>query len=194
MLSIILTTAITLSVAHAAFRNGKAARNWNMIRSYRPVHFLLSIPILGLVITVAAILITYVPVMDKNPILWAVSGVFGGDGTGQGNVMFEGLRWKYYAILFLPLLLFALPSLARDEEEVFRAGTQNWRSGTVRSVVFGLMHLVVLIPLGAALALSIGGLWFTHQYFQGGVERSSTYHAAYNSIIVSILLVLAVLS
>ena len=108
--------------------------------------------------------------------------------------MLSGLQWKYYAMLFLPVLLFALPSLARYEEDDFREGTRNWAQGVKRSIKFGLVHLIVLIPLGAAFALSIGGLWFTHQYFKGGVERSTVYHSVYNSIIVVILFVTVVIS
>jgi hypothetical protein len=36
---------------------------------------------------------------------------------------------------------------------------------------------------------SIGGLWFTHQYFKGGTTRSTTYHAVYNSMLVAALFV-----
>jgi hypothetical protein len=132
--------------------------------------------------------------MDKNPILWVFSSLFGwGDGSGQGNIMFSGLKWKYYAMLFLPVLLFALPSLAKYEEDDFREGTRGWADGVKRSIKFGLIHLIVLIPLGAALALSIGGLWFTYQYFKGGVERSTVYHSVYNSIVVAVLFVTVVI-
>jgi hypothetical protein len=37
------------------------------------------------------------------------------------------------------------------------------------------------------LALSLGGLWLTHQYFRGGVERSALHHTAYNLILVTLL-------
>lgn len=193
MWNVILTAFIALTVAHAAFGGGKASRNWAVIKQYRPIHFVTSIPILGLVIATAFMLYYFVPFMDKNPILWVLSSLFGwGDGSGQGNIMFSGLEWKYYAMVFLPLLLFALPSLARYEEEDFRDGTRDWAHGIRRSIKFGLVHLIMLIPLGAALALSIGGLWFTYQYFKGGVERSTIYHSAYNSILVVILFVTVV--
>ena len=195
MWNVILTAFIALTVAHAAFGGGKTSRNWEVIKQYRPIHFVTSVPILGLVIASALLLYYFVPFMDKNPILWVLSSLFGwGDGNGQGNIMLSGLQWKYYAMLFLPVLLFALPSLARYEEDDFREGTRNWAQGVKRSIKFGLVHLIVLIPLGAAFALSIGGLWFTHQYFKGGVERSTVYHSVYNSIIVVILFVTVVIS
>lgn len=92
-------------------------------------------------------------------------------------------------MLFLPLLFFALPSLAKLEEEDFRNGTLDWSDGIKRSIKFGLAHLFVLIPIGAALALNVGRLWFTYQYFKGGVERSNVYHSAYNSVVVTLLFV-----
>lgn len=194
MWTIILTAFIALTVAHAAFGDGKTSRNWEVIKQYRPIQFVTSIPVLGLVIVTALLLYSYVPLMDMNPILWVLSSLFGwGDGSGQGNIIFSGLEWKYYAMLFLPVLLFALPSLAKYEEEDFREGTRNWSQGVKRSIKFGLVHLIALIPLGAALALSIGGLWFTYQYFKGGVERSTIYHSAYNSIVVVILFATVVL-
>lgn len=194
MWTVILTAFIALTVAHAAFARGKALKNWQVIKQYRPIQFITTIPVLGLVIVVAMLLCYNVPFMDKNPILWVASSLFGwGDGKGSGNIMFSGLHWKYYAMLFLPVLLFALPSLAKVEEKDFRRGTRGWADGVKRSIMFGLVHIVALVPLGAALALSIGGLWFTYQYFKGGVERSTVYHSVYNSIIVVILFVTVVI-
>lgn len=194
MWTVILTALIALTVAHAAFAEGRTSKNWQAIKQYRPIQFITTIPVLCLVITTALLLYYNVPLMDKNPILWVFSFLFGwGDGSGQGNIMFSGIEWKYYAMFFLPVLLFALPSLARYEEEDYREGTRNWAHGVRRSIKFGLIHLIALIPLGAALALSIGGLWFTYQYFKGGVERSTVYHSVYNSIVVVILFVTVVI-
>lgn len=194
MWTIVLTAFIALTVANAAFGKGKVLENWEVIKQYRPVHFVATLPVLLLIITVAALLITYIPFMDKNPILWVLSSLFGwGDGKGSGNILFSGIQWKYYAALFLPVLFFALPSLARCEEEDFRQGTRNWVDGVKRSIKFGLAHIIALIPLGVALALSIGGLWFTYQYFKGGVKRSTVYHSVYNSIVVVVLFIAVVI-
>ena len=194
MWNVIMTASIGLLVAHMAFGGGRAADNLAVIKQYRPIQFLTTVFVVVAVIVTATLLYNYVPLMDKNPILWVLSWVFGwGDGTGQGNVLFFGLQWKYYAIAFLTVLFFALPSLARLEEEAYREGTVNWAQGLVRSIRFGLIHLIMLIPLGAALALSIGGLWFTYQYFKGGVERSTLYHSVYNSIIIAVIFVVVVL-
>lgn len=189
-MEIVLTAVIGLSVAYAAFGRGQARQNWGIIRTYRPVHFFSTVLVVSLVIGMAALLITYVPYFDKNPFLWFFSETFGwGDGNGGGNLTFSGLQWKWYALLYLPILMFAVPSLAQYEEEAYRQGTRDWKHGFLRSIRFGLIHLIMMIPIGAAFALSISGLWFTHHYFKGGVQRSTTYHAVYNSIIVGLLFV-----
>lgn len=194
MWTVILTAFIALTVAHAAFGDKKLRTNWEIIKQYRPLQFITTIPVLMAVIAVAILLYNNVPLMDKNPILWVLSSLFGwGDGSGQGNIMLSGLQWKYYAMIFLPVLLFALPTLAKYEEEDFRRGTRNWSEGIKRSIKFGLAHTIAFIPIGAALALSIGGMWFTYQYFKGGTERSTVYHAVYNSIVVVFLFVAVVL-
>jgi hypothetical protein len=64
-------------------------------------------------------------------------------------------------------------------------------------VLFGLAHAVVGIPLGAALALSIGGLYLTRCYLDGWREtrtesgallESTRAHLAYNLTIIGLLL------
>lgn len=195
MTQVILTALVGLIVAHAAFARGRAAQNWSIIRTYRFTHFIANLPVIALVVAVAVALTTLVPYMNLNPITWILSKIFhSGNGQGQGNLIFSGIQWKWYALIFLPVLMFALPTLAMNEEKSYREGTRNWRDAVLRSIRFGLAHLWMLIPMGAALALSIGGMWFTRQYFKGGVERSTTYHATYNTMIVAVLFVLILIA
>lgn len=187
-MEIVLTAVIGLSVAYAAFGKTSRRQNWSIIKTYRPSQLLGTTVIIAIVIGAAVLLTTQVPYFDKNPFLWFFAKVFGwGDGNGGANLTFSGLQWKWYALIYLPVLMYALPSLAKYEEEKYRQGTRNWKHGVLRSIRFGLAHLIMMIPFGTALALSIGGLWFTHQYFKGGVQRSTTYHALYNSMLVAVL-------
>ena len=94
---------------------------------------------------------------------------------------------KYFGLAFLVLLAVNLPRYAHMEEEWFREGTISWEQGLLMSALFGLAHCLVGVPIGAGLAISVAGLWFTHQYFVGGVELSTIHHATYNLILVSIL-------
>lgn len=184
-MEIALTAAIGLTVANAAFGKDRLRQNIGIIMQYRPRHFLAGVLVLAAVSGTAWGLMAASPVFGINPVLWAVSELFhAGNGQGQPNLVFSGLRWKWYAVIFLPVLALALPRLAQAEEAEFRAGTRNWVHGFFRSLSFGLAHVIMLIPLGASLALTIGGLWLTFQYFKGGTGRSTIYHAASNTIFV----------
>ncbi len=99
------------------------------------------------------------------------------------NVITLPFKYGFVGITFGVVLLMALPLFAYEEEMMFRVGTHNWKQGCRRSLVFGLMHCIVGVPIFVGLALGVGGLWFTLQYFKGGVERSTTYHLAYNATI-----------
>lgn len=107
-----------------------------------------------------------------------------GDDGGATNIVVVPLAIPLLAIPFLGLLLWVLPDLAAGEERVFRAGTRDWRDGLRRSLIFGLAHLIMGIPIGAVLPLTLAGLWLTWHYFRGGTERSTRYHLAYNLILV----------
>lgn len=182
---IILTALIGAVVANAAFRKGRLAGNLAIIRQYRPVHFLTSIPLIAAIAAAWYGLRAASPVFDINPVLWVIAKLFhAGSGHGQQNLIFSGLSWRWYAAVFLPVLILAFPCLAQIEEETYRARTRNWTGGFLRSLRFGLAHMLMLIPFGASLALTLAGLWFTRQYFKGGTERSTLYHAAFNTTLV----------
>lgn len=187
MFTIVLSAVVGLVVTRSAIRHRKA--NFAIMAQYRPRH------ILAALVAAAAITGTYLglvalfPVLVRNPFLWAFAAVFhtgSGSGNGQGNIIFSGLKWKWYAIAFLPVLALAVPRFAANEEAAYREGTRSWPHGIARSLRFGLVHVIMLIPLGAALALSWGGLLFTWAYFRGGVARSTVYHAAFNTTVIVI--------
>ena len=179
----------------SAFGIGRHRFQFNLflIRQYRINHFLQTIPVLFIVIG-CSLLLNTISFFHKNPIKLLYSWVIGGSSNGGGNFMFTGIGWTPYALVLLTLLLVAIPSLAYHEELSFRKGTIGWVSGIKRSVVFGMAHMVMLISFGTAIALSIGGAWFTYQYFKGGVMRSTIYHSVYNSTLVLFLLTAVVLS
>jgi hypothetical protein len=73
------------------------------------------------------------------------------------------------ASAFLLPLAALLPWLAYVEEELFRAGLEDasWLRVVVASVVFGLVHLVMLVPIGAGIAISVAGFAYTLAYRRG---------------------------
>lgn len=194
-MTIALTAIVGAVVLQAAFGRNGLHGNLAIIRQYRPRHILASLLVAAAVAGTAYGLITASPVFELNPVLWVISKLFhAGNGHGQANLIFSGLNWKWYAVIFLPVLAFALPRLAQREEVQYRTGTRNWADGSLKSLRFGLVHMIMLIPFGASLALTLAGLWFTRQYFKGGTERSTVYHAAFNTVIVAALFVAVLLT
>ncbi|MEX1162480.1 MAG: hypothetical protein WEB03_02760 [Nitriliruptor sp.] len=67
---------------------------------------------------------------------------------------------------FLAPLALLLPWLAFIEEELFRAGleTASWPEVAPASLVFGAVHLLVLVPIGAAAAIGMAGFAYALAY------------------------------
>lgn len=73
------------------------------------------------------------------------------------------------ATAFLGLLGLLLPWLAFVEEEMFRAGLERASFGEQarRALVFGLAHLVMLVPLAAGLSIGLAGFVYGRIYRHG---------------------------
>jgi len=133
---------------------------------------------------------------------WSMLGgignpVFGDSDATAGTV----LEW-IIPLTFMALLLPALPLFAYAEERMFRTGAQRWARGrrTLKVLQFGMIHVIIGIPIGAALALSIGGAYFmwvylrafrVHQSEHAATIESTTAHTVYNGLLV-ILVLLAI--
>lgn len=115
-----------------------------------------------------------------------VARATGDESGGATNIVVVPLEIPLLAAPFLALLVWTLPDLAAVEERVFRLGTRDWLDGVRRSVTFAIAHLVMGIPIGAIVPLTLAGLWLTWHYFRGGVARSTRYHLAYNLCLVGI--------
>ncbi len=153
------------------------------------------------------------------PLQWSWFSLLHSQST---NIAVASATIYGWGLLFLAIFIVAIPILSGMEEEFFRLGTITWlpvrqveitggdaferlkwriilSGGIVRSLLFGLAHCLMGVPIGVGLALSVGGLWFTHQYFKGGkgetgVERSTVYHTTYNLIIATLLVVVGILT
>ncbi|NTU47353.1 hypothetical protein HGA88_07065 [Candidatus Roizmanbacteria bacterium] len=173
---------------------------------YKRVTILMMLQSLGvcaLVLTVSLLLITYLPFLG-----WSWLSLLGAAGT---NLATFSTRIYGWGLLFTVLFIIAIPLLAEEEEVLFRKNTLGWlptkfsvengswydvlslnivfSGGIIRSILFGITHCLIGVPLGIGFALSIGGFWFTYQYMKGGVERSTIYHSTYN-MVISVLLIL----
>lgn len=170
-----------------------------ILRGLRFRHFL-PVPFVAALVVVAAFLLVQIPPLDFG--WWTALG-------GEGNPVFgstERTAGTAFEILiplaFITLLAPALPLFAEREEQMFRAGAEGWSTAkrVLKGVQFGLVHAIIGIPIGVALALSIGGWWFTIAYLRGyragGPEtallESTRAHTAYNATLVAIVFVVLV--
>jgi hypothetical protein len=114
-----------------------------------------------------------------------------GQPTG-GNVYLEPMYIRYSGLVLMLLLFINLPSIVLLEEKLFREGTEGWIHGIVWSLIFGFSHCLAGVPVSAGTAITFSGLWFTYQYFIGGVERSAAHHCAYNVIALGALAIVLI--
>ena len=153
--------------------------------------------VLTAVVAVAAALLL-VPGLDIG--WWTLLGgtgnpVFGMSDSTAGTA----LEW-IVPLVFITLLIPALPLFAYSEERMFRTGAEGWSTWrrAWKVVEFGLVHALIGIPLGAALALSVGGTYlmavYLRRFLTAGSRADATYesaraHTVYNGIIVVLVLV-----
>lgn len=131
-----------------------------MYQSIRPRHVAIAAPTALMVITVA--IGTW---QSGNAALkWSWFESAGDEATNSIALPFQ---WGFFAWIWGLLLIAALPVLALVEERVFRRGIRSTRDLVTRSFMFGLIHCIVGVPLGAGLlALPLGGLVFGLEYLR----------------------------
>lgn len=109
--------------------------------------------------------------------------------TGENGSMFSAAASDSHpvpmpiVIALYGCLLLAMPLLALIEEKQFRVGAE--RRSPLRNaemaVRFGLVHLIVGLPVFAALALATAGGWFTWIYRRAYARHQSVQEATFES-------------
>lgn len=184
------------SVAGRAVRRPLRGRVVALWTGIRPRH-LLPVPLVLTAVVGAAWVLLGVPGLDLG--WWSAIGGVGNPVTG-GTAITTGTPLEIILpLVFLVLLVPGLPLFAEGEERVFRLGAEEWSTARRlgKGLAFGLVHAVMGIPLGVALALSLSGWWFTAFYLWGhrrggrvvALREATLAHLAYNA---SILVVVAV--
>lgn len=134
---------------------------------------------------------------------WGWWSMLGGNGNpvfGSSDATAGTIAEWLIPVIFICLLLPALPLFAYAEERLFRSGAEDWSrpKRVLKCVQFGMVHALIGIPIGAAMALSIGGAYFMwvylRQYRVGRSRRDATLesaaaHTAYNAIVITLVVV-----
>ena len=129
-------------------------------KDLKPKHFLIGTLSIISVLATGTLLIRYIPGMQFGWLTWLASQA-SETQTGQ-TVESSPFLWVTIVILIL-IFSIVLPKFAFLEEEKFRK-PYVWATKPiqlVQALKFGIAHLIMGIPIGAALALSIGGVFFT---------------------------------
>lgn len=198
----LLTVAV---LAFVGFRLVDAARQTfssrghvrELVAGLRLRHFLRAGPVLAAVLAVATPLLA-VPGLDFG--WWTAIGGEGNPAVGVGRESATpGVLETIIPVVFVTLLVIGLPLLVEGEEWVFRRGAElrTRAANARRSVLFGLVHALIGIPIGVAMALSVGGFYFTWAYLrawrdsgseEAALAESTRSHLAYNLVIAGIVI------
>lgn len=177
---------------------------WQIWRRFRPIAFLEALGIVIATLAVAIFLLTTFPIMGIG---W-LNLFFPGGGNVWIAPIIEGSKSQFEIVRLLVPLFFlvfelVIPFLANLEEKAYRQGYTRWGPIAKQSVKFGLVHLLVGVPLAGGLALIISGFFYGFKYkrcydksltsldVQGATEQavleSTTFHAMYNTIVIGFL-------
>ena len=198
LLTLMIFTVVGVQLVQAARHSVNSRRHVvRIVRGLRPRHLLRAVPVQVLVlITLVALL--QVPGLAFG--WWTAIGGIGNPVFGASEHGLTGDAAVLLSALFGALLLVSLPLLVEREEWMFRRGAEHrgMFGNTIYALLFGLMHVLVGIPIGAGLALSVGGGYFTHVYLRAYREtrsqaaalmESTRAHLGYNLTIVGLVLV-----
>jgi hypothetical protein len=159
------------------------------------------VPLVLVAVVTAATVLMQIPGLSWG--WWTALGGLGNPVTGTTEATTgTPLAW-IIPLVFIALLFPALPLFAFAEEVMFRRGAEGWsfRRRAWMCLKFGLIHAVIGIPIGVALALSVGGAYFMAVYLRSFRQTSSQHeallestraHTVYNASIL-VVVVLAVL-
>lgn len=198
VLSIVVLAAVGLRLVQAvklsrSTRGRSLSRQvWTRLRwrHFWPVPFVL-----------AGVLLVAIPLLQVPPLRWGWWSALGGGGNpvfGESDTT-TGTVWEWLIpLVFMALVVAALPLFANAEERMFRTGAQRWstRKRVLKVLQFGLIHAVIGIPIAVALALSVGGAYFMSVYLRSyaltgspaeATLESTRAHTAYNALIIVVV-------
>jgi len=206
----IIATLVIGSALYSSYKDfRKDSSLLKMAYFTRPLDYLWSfLMMLGVMTTV----ITLASVGLPKFMTWSWISMLG-DGSADapsGNILAAPFKSGSVIIIciFWLLLTLALPYLAKGEEKVFRSLVFSTKKRIITSIKFGLIHMVVGVPLFIALILAVVGYIFSIFYVKAfkkaakvdpytadevAINVSTSVHAKYNFLIITIGSLLAIL-
>jgi len=143
---------------------------------------------------------------------WSWFSIFSSDtANSSGNIITVPFKSGSLVVMsvFWLLLSLALPYLAKSEEETFRSMVFTTKDRIITNIKFGLVHMVVGVPLFVSLILAVCGYIFSIFYVNAfskaakvnaetaddvAIRTSTSVHAKYNFIIITILALISILT
>ncbi len=156
------------------------------------------VPLTLTLVLVGASVLVQVPLLSWG--WWTALGGVGNPVFGSTDATAGTLLEWVVPVAFMALLVPALPLFAHAEERMFRAGAERWtgRKRCLKTLQFGAVHALIGIPIGVALALSIGGAYFMLVYLRefrrsgsraDATFESATAHTVYNGVIIAVVMI-----
>lgn len=189
---------------YQAARSPLMQKAWTVARGIKIRHFFANLPMMAATMIMATVFL-YIPGLS-----WGWWSMFG----GEGSILFGRVQdWEesraivsMISAFLMSAFIVVVPPLAMREEQIFRMGSERRtpKDRVSNAVFFGLLHSVMGIPIGVALALSLGGIWFTSRYLSGykkarmagqdlmrsreaGIRESTLHHMAWNWTILALV-------
>ncbi|MCX6739377.1 MAG: hypothetical protein NT098_05025 [Candidatus Parcubacteria bacterium] len=178
---------------------------------WKRVHPKMVVEVFGILILVVGIMILLMMFVPFMRIGWM--NFFAHEG---GNIILKPFTdlaessdylIRCIPVILLAVLIFLAPFIVKVEEEIFRYGHTEWGAVSRQSVKFGLIHLVLGIPLAAPVALTFLGFFLGYKYRKAYLETlqycgedlnmahsraiatSIVYHTVFDCILFVFLLV-----
>ena len=210
MLFNIIATLVIGSALYSSYKDFRKDSSLLKVSYFtRPMDYLWSFL---MVIGVMTSVITLASIGLPKFMTWSWISMLGSEGADapSGNIMAAPFKSGSVLIIggFWLILSLALPYLAKGEEETFRSLVFGTKKRIITSIKFGLVHMIVGVPLFIALILAVVGYIFSIFYVKAfykaaavdpysadkvAILASTSVHAKYNFLIITIGSLLAIL-
>jgi hypothetical protein len=148
-----------------------------------------------LVVLIFTLVILFNSVTMPQFLKWSWIQLLQSDSQGSNLIVSPFIQSgsKTVSGIFFILMFLIIPFLAKSEEYTFRDGVHTTRERIKKSLIFGLAHMIVGVPLYVALFIGLNGWFFSVRYistYKGtqsediALLSATSLHAKYNFIIM----------